>query len=857
MKIIRFTIVTTLFISILFLPSAFSQDYRQLGLPDGAKMRIGKGIIYGNITFSPDGSLLAVASSIGIWIYDARTGDELNLLITDSRLVPSVAFSPDGKTLASGSYKKFHLWDVATGELKNTLPGHNYEVSSLAFSPDGNTLATGGWSGETVKLWDVSTGKLKKSFIAHTRSVESLAFSLTENLLATGGSDDEDGRVKLWDITTGELKNAFIGSDYRIRNIAFSPDGRTIASCEGWLDRTVRLWNIATGTLKTTLTGHMDGVNTVAFSPDSLTLASGGRDNTVCLWDVSTGNYKSTLISHTDDIVSVAYSPDGTTLASGSMDGTIILWDAENLQKRTTITGHTVGFSSIAFSPDGSTIVSGSEDKMVRLWDTTTGNNRLTFTGHTSPVMSVAFSPDGRTIASSGTSTHEDDWFGVDNTVRIWDVITGTHRAILFGHEKSAYHLTFSPDGRNLVTCGTDKKAIFWDIATGNPLWTIVGDARKEGRVDLNGEGVGRIAFSPDGQMLASGDISEIQLWNVQSRQLIATFPGPISRFSNIAFSPDGNTLASTWQDNEVVYLWNVATGERKTIMTGHTNKFSIITFSPDGKTVVTAGYSEDNNNTVRFWDPVSGELKTTLIGHPNGVRSLTFSPDGTTLATASWDGTILLWDVSSIVNFSRLYADINSDGIENIRDMMAVTTKFGQTGPNEADMNGDGVVNIADLLKVAGLLDNAAVPPTLTYDLQVVPTKTDVEKWLSQAQQLDLTDTTSQKGILFLEKLLSALTPTETALLPNYPNPFNPETWIPYRLANPTDVTIRIYSSDGKLIQSLDLGHQPAGLYQHRTQAAYWNGKNDVGELVASGIYFYSLTAGKYTATRRMVILK
>ena len=106
MKIIRFTIVTTLFISILFLPSAFSQDYRQLGLPDGAKMRIGKGIIYGNITFSPDGSLLAVASSIGIWIYDARTGDELNLLITDSRLVPSVAFSPDGKTLASGSYKK-------------------------------------------------------------------------------------------------------------------------------------------------------------------------------------------------------------------------------------------------------------------------------------------------------------------------------------------------------------------------------------------------------------------------------------------------------------------------------------------------------------------------------------------------------------------------------------------------------------------------------------------------------------------------------------------------------------------------------------------------------------------------------
>ena len=93
--------------------------------------------------------------------------------------------------------------------------------------------------------------------------------------------------------------------------------------------------------------------------------------------------------------------------------------------------------------------------------------------------------------------------------------------------------------------------------------------------------------------------------------------------------------------------------------------------------------------------------------------------------------------------------------------------------------------------------------------------------------------------------------------LLQNYPNPFNPETWIPYQLANPAEVIITIYTSDGKLVRMLDVGHQKMGLYQNRSQAAYWNGKNMIGEVIASGVYFYTLTAGDFTATRRMLILK
>ena len=139
----------------------------------------------------------------------------------------------------------------------------------------------------------------------------------------------------------------------------------------------------------------------------------------------------------------------------------------------------------------------------------------------------------------------------------------------------------------------------------------------------------------------------------------------------------------------------------------------------------------------------------------------------------------------------------------------------------------------------------------------EIAPTREQVEEWLRQARHVNLTDPDFQHGILILEQLLAALTPKETTLLPNYPNPFNPETWIPYQLAASADVSISIYSADGKLIRTLDLGHRSVGIYESRSRAAYWDGRNEVGEPVASGVYFYTLTAGDFTATRKMLIAK
>ena len=208
----------------------------------------------------------------------------------------------------------------------------------------------------------------------------------------------------------------------------------------------------------------------------------------------------------------------------------------------------------------------------------------------------------------------------------------------------------------------------------------------------------------------------------------------------------------------------------------------------------------------------------------------------------------------AEITKPTGLKEDVNGDGQVNIADLVLVASTLGETGQKTADVNDDEQVNIADLVLVAGALGTSASAPSLHLHTLEMLTTTEVKKWLSAAQQLDLTDTTSQRGILFLQQLLAVLTPKETALLANYPNPFNPETWVPYHLSKDAEVTITIYGVDGQVVRTLALGHQPAGMYQSRNRAAYWDGKNEFGEPVASGLYFYTLTTGDFTATRRML---
>ena len=219
-------------------------------------------------------------------------------------------------------------------------------------------------------------------------------------------------------------------------------------------------------------------------------------------------------------------------------------------------------------------------------------------------------------------------------------------------------------------------------------------------------------------------------------------------------------------------------------------------------------------------------------------------------------------YEVVIIIEGKILVGDVNQDGWVNILDMVLVSQHFGQTTSDNShvDVNDDGIINIRDLILVAqyfGESTASAAPSILPIDSVDGFEPEMIHAWIELARLEDDGSIAFQQGIANLERLLASLIPKETALLPNYPNPFNPETWIPYQLSEPAKVTLTIYAVNGTKVRTLALGLMPAGIYQSQSRAAYWDGRNNVGEPVASGIYFYTLTADEFTSTRKMLIRK
>ena len=202
------------------------------------------------------------------------------------------------------------------------------------------------------------------------------------------------------------------------------------------------------------------------------------------------------------------------------------------------------------------------------------------------------------------------------------------------------------------------------------------------------------------------------------------------------------------------------------------------------------------------------------------------------------------------------LSGDVNRDGVVNILDLIRVAQQLGKrvSADSPVDVNGDGIVNIFDLTLVARGIGGAAAPAVATDSVNA----TTIKAWIEQARFVDDGSVAFRQGIANLQNLLASLIiPQETALHANYPNPFNPETWIPYELAVPAEVALTIYDTNGGAVRRLEVGHQAAGLYRSQGRAAYWDGRNQYGEFVVSGVYFYTLTAGEFVATRKMLIRK
>ena len=620
----------------------------------------------------------------------------------------------------------------------------------------------------------------------------------------------------------------------------------------------------------TSLEEHTSSVTRIVFSPDGTTLASASDNRTIRLWDVATGSLKHTLTGHRGNIYSLAFSSDGSVLASADSEGKIRLWNATTGLYRVTLEGHQSGVNSLAFSPDGQTLASGSSDQTIRLWNATTSLYRVTLEGHSNSVNSIAFSPNGQTLASGSS----------DQTIRLWDATTGFHKQTFTEQGRSVYEISFIEGGKTLASKSSDQTFRLWDASTGQHKGTLaVGNLRN-------------VSINSGGTMLAGVySNSRISLLDIATETEVASLIGHTSEIYSVRFSPDGKTLASGGRDR-IIRLWDLSTHINITPLTVEApivgEQFEININIVGGQDV--RGYKitiEYDNNSLNYVSHTQGEylsdevFEGPTLSNPGQVSfSLASTADAGngdgTLATITFE---VLSRKASTISLSATLSnsdglklpyivisgkvveppwDVNGDGSVDILDLSFVAARFGQEDQTEADINGDGVVDIKDLITVAsGMVTEAAAPAARHRNLKGIPTRSDVQQWLTQAQNLNLTDATSQRGILFLEHLLAALTPKKTALLPNYPNPFNPETWIPYQLAEPADVTLTIYAIDGTAVRTLKLGYKTAGIYHDQSRAVYWNGQNDVGESVSSGAYFYTLVAGNFTATQKMLILK
>ena len=407
----------------------------------------------------------------------------------------------------------------------------------------------------------------------------------------------------------------------------------------------------------------------------------------------------------------------------------------------------------------------------------------------------VAFSSDGFTVASANG----------DSAIRLWDARTGEQLRMLDGHTEDISCVAFSPDGSTLASGSADATVRLWDSRTGEHLQTL----------EEHTQDVLCLAFSPDGSSLASGSSDEsIRLWDARTGELLWKYTRSGDQFWSVAFSPDGSRLAGGSAE-AAVRLWDTKDGTRYGIER-QMSEVRSVAFSHDGSILASGGGYEDGK--IRLWDSRTGRLWFLFGGHAGQITSVAFSPNDFTLASGSDDKTIRLWNVRTSTELYSLEGHTET----------VTSVAFSPDGFTLASGSNDGTI----------LLWGARFGTT----------------W-GDIKQMGIVDGTRQS--LELSPSATPLIPITTALLPNYPNPFNPDTWIPFHLADDADATLTIYDAAGVLVRQFDLGYQSAGFYTDRGRASYWDGRNQQGETVANGVYFCTLTAGDFSATRKMLIRK
>lgn len=741
----------------------------------------------------------------------------------------SVDFSPDGKYIATGDTDgRVGLWEVSSGEniYYRSLGG---EVWGVAFSPDGRYIAADGTGSVTANLLEVSRGTVVQSseLSDEANSITSVAFSPNGEYVALG---DDTGQAYLWNLNDRNWQSWTYWED-EIFSVAFSPNGEYLAT--GDSGGYANLWEVSSwwaddgvdvNVQRVELGGN---VRAVTFSPNGQYLAADGYDGSntnITIYDVSSVRSVQQIDPDVFEVLALAFSPDGQYLAVGSSDPDAIIFyriGTEEITRRTQIT----------------------REKTIRV---------------SGEVHDLAWSPDGDLI-SDGRAVYRMLLSSpkiVFESQKIDDDSFGGSKGNANGIAEPGEEITFTVNLRNegAIEAENVKGTLRAENSIGDSILV-------DSEVDYGNIGVGRIGSGDPFGRLQNLQRFELKIPIILITSQDATFTLTVTADNGGPWTIPITVPISNPANIDIAFPEDLISEEA---FSTHSAYFILKAKHPTLTGIpATEAYYQNCEITLHI---------------PDGTQPFMFP-----IQTQGEKMAELLENVVISIGSSYLPpgAVLLVDIIEFFKDWQERDLKIELPGslstPGRPDTEIDFVVLLKNETRTLNSLDITIKQTyrlgesTKQYEVQNTSKWNFNEGWaaaraahplaLSDYPPFQLLPLETQQYLLrqfsAFEAAEASRIPAKTVVEHNYPNPFNPETWISYQLAESSEVTVSIYSVDGRLVRRLALGYQTAGVYQGKSRAAYWDGRNEFGEHVASGAYFYTFVAGNFSAVGKMLMIK
>jgi WD40 repeat protein len=629
------------------------------------------------VQFTPDGNRLISQGMDGVRTWNVATGQMIDSFpkdLTGALFSPTLALTPDCKRIAVASGLGIHLWDVANARSMRRFCTDSYEA--VTFSPDGELLAAWPTLGEQVVLFETQTGRCRWTKRIHTHFLGCMGFTPDGKSLAVapGRSGQypplSDHAILFLDVMTGKELRRFDLGTCAPSKMAFSPDGGLLGLIGQPKNRPgqIHVWELATARELTRIEAPVRSnpdvlgrFSALVFTPDCKSLLTTGDDDWISAWKLATGKEQRRIARGVADSSSLSIAPNGKTaaIAAGMLIRIIDLATGEDVIP---VADPRATFYSLAVTPDSRHVTAPLEDSRWALWDLRTGRpSRYLRPGRNT--TGVWFLPDGRTawdmdwqpkiLYSWDSATAQErsrvllDFVGDmpfmkgcggngeivavignnDDTLHLVGLPQGRRLAAIKDEEfKSLAYVLFPPDGKTMLTMSWHWTAQFWDIATGKKLHRFgpIGDAVEQRRSNWShSPGSYSAALSPDGKLLAYGSQEEfICLYDTETGRKVRKFDKLDSAAMQLAFSPDGCTLAWASENDPPVHVIELASGKERHVFTGHRGGILSLAFSPDGRVLVSGSV----DTTALVWD-FAGQLGS------DGSRSCGLEPSWEALA--------------------------------------------------------------------------------------------------------------------------------------------------------------------------------------------------------------------------------